>query len=163
MNYQNAMELLRIWEYTGQVRRGYFVEGMSGAQFIRKEEYEGVTAALKAPEDGIIWLNAADPAQIWGKILVQPGERDFLNVPGTAVALHCGRVTAVLERQGRVLRVFESQGLEQTLQVFVNDFKGKRLFPELKRLIVREYPEGTGEALKRAGFSREMNDYVLYR
>lgn len=33
---------------------GYFVEGMSGAQFIRKEEYEGVTAALKAPEDGII-------------------------------------------------------------------------------------------------------------
>ncbi len=163
MNYQNAMELLRIWEYTGQVRRGYFVEGMSGAQFIRKEEYEGVTAALKAPEDGIIWLNAADPAQIWGKILVQPGERDFLNVPGTAVALHCGRVTAVLERQGRVLRVFESQGLEQTLQVFVNDFKGKRLFPELKRLIVREYPEGTGETLKRAGFSREMNDYVLYR
>lgn len=163
MNYQNAMELLRIWEYTGQVRRGYFVEGMSGAQFIRKEEYEGVTAALKAPEDGIIWLNAADPAQIWGKILVQPGERDFLNVPGTAVALHCGRVTAVLERQGRVLRVFESQGLEQTLQVFVNDFKGKRLFPELKRLIVREYPEGTGEDLKRAGFSREMNDYVLYR
>lgn len=163
MNYQNAMELLRIWEYTGQVRRGYFVEGMSGAQFIRKEEYEGVTAALKAPEDGIIWLNAADPAQIWGKILVQPGERDFLNVPGTAVALHCGRVTAVLERQGRVLRVFESQGLEQALQVFVNDFKGKRLFPELKRLIVREYPEGTGETLKRAGFSREMNDYVLYR
>jgi len=163
MNYQNAMELLRIWEYTGQVRRGYFVEGMSGAQFIRKEEYEGVTAALKAPEDGIIWLNAADPAQIWGKILVQPGERDFLNVPGTAVALHCGRVTAVLERQGRVLRVFESQGLEQTLQVFVNDFKEKRLFPELKRLIVREYPEGTGETLKRAGFSREMNDYVLYR
>ena len=163
MNYQNAMELLRIWEYTGQVRRGYFVEGMSGAQFIRKEEYEGVTAALKAPEDGIIWLNAADPAQIWGKILVQPGERDFLNVPGTAVALHCGRVTAVLERQGRVLRVFESHGLEQTLQVFVSDFKGKRLFPELKRLIVREYPEGTGEALKRAGFSREMNDYVLYR
>lgn len=163
MNYQNAMELLRIWEYTGQVRRGYFVEGMSGAQFIRKEEYEGVTAALKAPEDGIIWLNAADPAQIWGKILVQPGERGFLNVPGTAVALHCGRVTAVLERQGRVLRVFESQGLEQTLQVFVNDFKGKRLFPELKRLIVREYPEGAGETLKRAGFSREMNDYVLYR
>ena len=146
------MELLRIWEYTGQVRRGYFVEGMSGAQFIRKEEYEGVTAALKAPEDGIIWLNAADPAQIWGKSLAQPGDRDFLNVPGTAAALHCGRAAAVLERQGRILRVFEPHGLEQA-----------RLFPELKRLIVREYPEGTGELLKKAGFSREMNDYVLYR
>ena len=157
------MELLRIWEYTGQVRRGYFVEGMSGAQFIRKEEYEGVTAALKAPEDGIIWLNAADPAQIWGKSLAQPGDRDFLNVPGTAAALYCGRPAVVLERQGRVLRVFEPHCLEQALTIFVNDFKGKRLFPELKRLIVREYPEGTGELLKKAGFSREMNDYVLYR
>ena len=29
--------------------------------------------------------------------------------------------------------------------------------------IVREYPGGTGELLKKAGFSREMNDYVLYR
>ena len=163
LNYQDAMEMLRIWEYTGQVRRGYFVEGMSGAQFIRQEEYEGVTAALKAPEDGIIWLNAADPAQIWGKSLAQPGDRDFLNVPGTAAALHCGRAAAVLERQGRILRVFEPHGLEQALTIFVNDFKGKRLFPELKRLIVREYPEGTGELLKKAGFSREMNDYVLYR
>lgn len=78
-------------------------------------------------------------------------------------ALHCGRVTAVWSGRAGFYRVFESQGLEQTLQVFVNDFKGKRLFPELKRLIVREYPEGTGETLKRAGFSREMNDYVLYR
>jgi len=59
--------------------------------------------------------------------------------------------------------VFEPHGLEQALTIFVNDFKGKRLFPELKRLIVREYPEGIGELLKKAGFSREMNDYVLYR
>ena len=96
-------------------------------------------------------------------MLAQPGDRDFLNVPGTAAALHCGRAAAVLERQGRILRVFEPHGLEQALTIFVNDFKGKRLFPELKRLIVREYPEGIGELLKKAGFSREMNDYVLYR
>ena len=72
-------------------------------------------------------------------------------------------VSSSMERQGRVLRVFEPHCLEQALTIFVNDFKGKRLFPELKRLIVREYPEGTGELLKKAGFSREMNDYVLYR
>ena len=62
-----------------------------------------------------------------------------------------------------MLRVFEPHCLEQALTIFVNDFKGKRLFPELKRLIVREYPEETGELMKKAGFSREMNDYVLYR
>lgn len=163
LSYQKAVEILRIREYTGQVRRGYFVEGMSGAQFIRKEEYEGITAALKMPEDEIVWLCAADPAQIWGKVLAQPEGRDFLNVPGTAVALRSGRIAAVLERQGKVLRVFEGSVLERVMKAFVEDFHKKRMFPELKRLIVRDYPEGAGAVLKEAGFSKEMNDYVLYR
>lgn len=161
--YQEALEHLRVWEYTGRVRRGYFVEGMSGAQFIRKEEYEGITAALKQAGDETIWLNASDPAQIWGKALAQPEGRDFLNVPGTAVALRSGQIAAVFERQGKVLRVFEAEGMEGVLKGFVSDYQRKLLFPELKRLIVKEYPKHMEGVLKQAGFSREMNDYVLYR
>ena len=37
------------------------------------------------------------------------------------------------------------------------------LFPDQKRLILKEYPEHAGELLKKAGFIREMQDYVLYR
>ena len=44
MSWQDALSLLRVQEYTGQVRRGYFVEGLSGAQFIRKEDFEAVIA-----------------------------------------------------------------------------------------------------------------------
>jgi len=157
------MELLRIWEYTGRVRRGYFVEGMSGAQFIRKEEYEGITAVLKTPEDEVVWLNAWDPAQIWGKALEQPEGRDFLNVPGTAAGLRSGRIAAVMERQGKVLRVFETEVLEQVLKEFIKEFQGKALFPELKRLILKEYPKESEDVLRGAGFVKEMNDYVLYR
>lgn len=162
-SYQQAMELLRIWEYTGRVRRGYFVEGMSGAQFIRKEEYEGITAVLKTPEDEVVWLNAWDPAQIWGKALEQPEGRDFLNVPGTAAGLRSGRIAAVMERQGKVLRVFETEVLEQVLKEFIKEFQGKALFPELKRLILKEYPKESEDVLRGAGFVKEMNDYVLYR
>lgn len=163
--WREALDILSIWEYTGRVRRGYFIEGMSGAQFIGKEEYGSVTAALDAPDSSLIWLNAADPAQLWGKCLKQPEGREFLNLPGTAVALLGGLPAAVFERQGRIFRVFgeENDGdVERMLKEFVKDFREKRLFPEQKRLIVKEFPDGVEESLRKAGFLREMQDYVLY-
>lgn len=163
LTWRKALDVLRIWEYTGNVRRGYFVSGMSGAQFIRKEEYESVTASLKQPEDEVIWLNASDPAQIWGKVLEQPEGSSFMNIPGTAAALRQGRAAAVMERQGKVLRIFEEEGMEAVLSEFVRCFQRKLLFPDQKRLILKEYPEHAGELLKKAGFIREMQDYVLYR
>lgn len=161
--WRKALDVLRIWEYTGRVRRGYFVSGMSGAQFIRKENYESVTAGLKQPEEEIIWLNASDPAQIWGKVLEQPEDRGFMNLPGTAVALRQGRTAAVMERQGKILRIFEEDGMDTVLSEFVRCFQRKLLFPDQKRLILKEYPEYAVELLKHAGFIREMQDYVLYR
>lgn len=99
--WREALEILRVWEYTGRVRRGYFIEGLSGAQFIRKDDYEAVTALLQKSDEELIWLNASDPAQIWGKILKQPKEREFMILPGTAVALLGGLPAAVLEKQGK--------------------------------------------------------------
>lgn len=161
-NWRQALDILRIWEYTGKVRRGYFVEGLSGAQFIRKEDYEGVTAALKEPEDSIVWLNAADPAQIWGKLLSAPDGNDFMNLPGTLVALRAGRPVAVMGRQGKSLTVYEMKGIEQVMAEFVKEFKKKRVYPDLNRIVLKEYPSEMSEILKSAGFMREMNDFVLY-
>ena len=62
ISWQEALAALRIWEYTGQARRGYFVEGMSGAQFIRDKDYAAVTRLLQHPEEKTVWINAADPA-----------------------------------------------------------------------------------------------------
>ena len=162
LTWSRLLSVLRIWEYVGKVRRGYFVSGLSGAQFIRKEDYGAVTRALAAPEERVIWLNGADPAQLWGKVLPHKEDRSFLNVPGTAVALKRGLPVAVLERKGRVLRVFEPDCLEEAMDSFVQDFKGRRLFGKVKRLIIKEYPQTAGEALKRAGFMKEMQDYTLY-
>lgn len=75
------MEILRIWEYTGRIRRGYFVEGMSGAQFVRGEDYDAVTGALREPDDHTVWLNGTDPALVWGKVLELPENVDFWQWP----------------------------------------------------------------------------------
>lgn len=163
LDWGHALQRLRIWEFTGQVRRGYFVRGLSGAQFIRTQDYEGIVYALSRAEKQVVWLNASDPSQLWGKVLEHREGCSFMNVPGTAVALCGGVPAAVLERQGRVLRVFEEEDLEQVMCEFVQTFREKAIFPEKKRLVVKEYPAKAADTLKAAGFSREMSDYVLYR
>ncbi|MDE6219566.1 MAG: DEAD/DEAH box helicase [Lachnospiraceae bacterium] len=169
--WQDALSVLRIWEYTGQARRGYFVEGLSGAQFIRGKDYVSVTKRLCGDQlqsgKKLVWVNAADPAQCWGKVLSHKDGRNFLNIPGNAVACYGGMPVAVMERQGNTLRVFGEELLTETLleeclQIFAQDYKKGRIFPGLKRIVVKNYPDFAGQALTRAGFFREMQDYVLY-
>lgn len=163
MSWQEALNLLRVQEYTGQVRRGYFVKGLSGAQFIRRKDFESVTALLRQPRQEAVWLNAADPMQPWGKLLPHEESRSFANVPGTVAVFREGRPEALFERQGRVLRVFEPERLQENLWLFAEEFRRGRILPGRKRVVVKEYPEEAAQALERSGFLREMQDYVLYR
>ena len=163
LSWGTALETLRVWEYTGRVRRGYFIEGMSGMQFIREEDFSKTMLALDQPGDGIVWLSAVDPAQQWGKSLPSMPERSFLNVPGTAVCLRCGVPVAVFERKGKIFRVFDESLLPELLSGFIHDYEKRNIFPDLNRLIVKQYPGEAAAALVNAGFIREMQDYVLYR
>ena len=163
MTWGEALEVLRIWEYTGQVRRGYFIEGMSGVQFIREKDFAGVMYALENPKEQLIWLPAMDPCQPWGKCISHEEGRSFMNIPGTVAALRGGVTVAVMERQGKILRIFDREGADNILEAFTRDFHKKKLFPQVNRLIVKEYPEDMAEVFKKYGFKKEMQDYVLYR
>jgi len=163
ISWAEALEALRIWEYTGRARRGYFVEGLSGIQFIRESDFAGTVFALQNPRSELVWLNAADPSQPWGKCLPHRENRAFLNVAGSAAALKSGVPVAVFERQGKTLRVFEPKHLNEVLTTFVRDYAGRRIFGGQQRIVVKEYPKEAAEALKNAGFSRELQDFVLYR
>ncbi len=167
LSWQEALSVLRIWEYTGQARRGYFVKDLSGAQFIRGKDYEGVIRQLQNPEKKLVWVSAVDPVQCWGKILPHQDGKNFINVPGTAVACLGGKPVAVMERQGKVLRILETDLTEKTLEecfrLFAEEFKRGSIFPAVKRIVVKEYDDMVGEALGKAGFMKEMQDYVLYR
>lgn len=161
--WQEALNLLRVQEYTGQVGRGYFVRGLSGAQFIRRKDFESVTHSLLHPHGEVIWLNAVDPAQPWGKLFPHEGGQAFVNVPGTAVALVGGIPAALFERQGRIFRVFGKEGLDEILLQFAEEFKRGRIFAGRKRIVVKEYPAEVAEMFSKSGFIREMQDYCLYR
>lgn len=162
-SWSDALAILRIWEYTGQVRRGYYIQGMSGAQFVAARDYAPVMAALTEEDTEILWLNASDPAQMWGKALQHMEGRSFSNLPGTAVALKGGRPIAVLERQGKVLRIWEETSLESALLALNHAFQRKRLFPHKKRLVLKDYPPEAAATLSGAGFQKEMQDFVLYQ
>ena len=161
--WQEALKHLRVQEYTGQVRRGYFVKGLSGAQFIRRQDFESVTALLLHPQEESIWLNAADPMQPWGKLLPHGESRAFVNVPGTVIAFRGGLPVALFERQGKTLRIFEMDGLKEMLCLFVEEFRRGRIFPGKKRIVVKEYQAEAAGVLAESGFLREMQDYCLYK
>lgn len=167
--WREALELLRVWEYTGRVRRGYFIEGLSGAQFIREQDFSSAMQAFEPSEDELFqssqlaWLPAVDPAQPWGKELAHMEGRSFMNVPGTAVCLLEGVPIALFEQKGKLLQIFEPDIAYRAVEAFVYEYDSKRIFPELNRILIKEYPQMAEEALKKAGFMKEMQDYVKYR
>ncbi|MDR1665029.1 MAG: DEAD/DEAH box helicase [Clostridiales bacterium] len=163
LNWALALSVLRVWEYTGRARRGYFVEGLSGAQFIREEDYAAAVPALENPPDNTVWLAASDPAQTWGKFFPHDAGRAFLCVPGTAAALRKGAPVAAFERYGQALRVFDGESLPRALRLFMEEYTEKRLFPEKKRLTVKQYPAEAAQALSEAGFVKVMMDFAAYQ
>src|SRR6185437_2548801 len=98
---------LRALETLGSCRRGYFVEGLGGAQFALGGAVERLRE-LK-PRDGeepdVLVLAAADPAQPYGAALPWPkraGAR-AARVAGASVILLGGEPALFVERSGRSL------------------------------------------------------------
>ena len=83
--------VLERLELRGEVRRGYFVEGLSGLQFALPEAVE----LLRTPQSGdsVVLLNAQDPANLYG------GAR-FARLAGTHVVLRDGQLLVLFEDGG---------------------------------------------------------------
>ncbi len=102
--------VLRSMEEAGKVRRGYFVEGLGGAQFA----YPGVIDRLRRVRDtedehDVIALAATDPANPYGWLLPwpeyrEPSGRAPRRIAGATVVLVDGAPVLYLDRGGRRLR-----------------------------------------------------------
>jgi ATP-dependent Lhr-like helicase len=62
-----------------------------------------------------------------------------------------------------VLRVFDEECVVSAVNALAEDFRKGFIFPNLKRLTVKQYPKNTEAALKSAGFMAQMLDFVLYK
>jgi len=97
-------------ELLGSARRGYFVEGLGGAQFALPGAVERLRS-LPAADGAYLVLAATDPAQPYGASLPWPkleGGRRPARAPGAHVLLRDGEPVVYVERGGRgLLRLAE--------------------------------------------------------
>ena len=107
----------REMEERGRVRRGYFVEGLGGAQFALVGAVDRLRSLRRDPGPGLrpgasaLLLAAADPANPYGAALPWPrADKRHDRSPGRAsgafVILHDGDLALVLERGGRSLLTY---------------------------------------------------------
>jgi ATP-dependent helicase Lhr and Lhr-like helicase len=95
-------------ETLGTCRRGYFVEGLGGAQFALPGAVERLRSAGSGEDEPPIVLAATDPAQAYGAALPWPkrdGEhRKPQRVAGAYVVLAGAEPVVYVERGGRGLQ-----------------------------------------------------------
>lgn len=154
---------LRRMEYAGQVRRGYFVQGLSGAQFVREADYHWAVSLLASPECGYRILSACDPMQPYGKILPHAEGRAFTRLPSCAPLFYAGDVVAVFEKNGETLRVFDFSHVQNALMRFVKSFRLGEIFPSHRKITVKQYPSEVRDALLSAGFQPDLLSLTLFK
>jgi ATP-dependent Lhr-like helicase len=157
-----AYKVLSSFEDTGRARRGYFVDGLGGAQFgtgatvDRLRQFTRDDDAI--PQLAAITLAATDPANAYGAALAWPateGHRPGRKA-GSLVVLVDGALALYLERGGKTVLTFSSDvavlgaaatALAQTVRTSLGRLRIER--------VDGEFSIGTplGTALVDAGFA----------
>ncbi|HSO97901.1 MAG TPA: DEAD/DEAH box helicase [Solirubrobacteraceae bacterium] len=124
-------ELIQL-ETLGVARRGYFVEGLGGAQFALPGAVERLRAQSDREAPPLV-LSAVDPAQPYGATLPWPdfgSPRRPARAGGAYVVLAGGEPILYLERGGRALQTLvppSDERLEPALVALVEAVRGGRV------------------------------------
>jgi ATP-dependent Lhr-like helicase len=158
-------------EMLGTARRGYFVEGLGGAQFALPGAVERLRSQ-PAPSDDYLLLAATDPANPYGAGVPWPkrsvpgkGGRRPSRTPGAYVLLRGGEPLLFLERGGRgILRLMDLNG--EALTDAIAELAGAARDGVLPRLGIERLDgepvigSGLEDTLIAAGFSRQPRRLV---
>jgi len=122
---------LQRMEMRGEIRRGYFVQGLPGVQFALPDVVERLRALRDNTEadDHVVVMNACDPANLYGPAqedgpLTASGETlAFSRVPSTWLVLHRGMPVLVAGTTGQHLttvRGADEALIQQALQALLD-------------------------------------------
>ncbi len=161
--------VLKVLEERGQVRRGYFVDGLGAAQFAVPGAVDRLRAARDTPDPLLhpgdvpepIVLATTDPAQPYGGALDWPATpgRPARNVSSLTV-LRAGEPLVWFDKRGHHLVTFPHAMIDtswtQALQMLVKDGRMKSL--EIRKvngdvITGADAPDGLLELLRAAGFA----------
>ncbi len=148
-------------ELLGTARRGYFVEGLGGAQFALPGAVERLRS-LPEPDGSYVLLAATDPANPYGASLPWPkleGGRRPGRTPGAHLLSRDGEPVIFVERGGRGilrLRALDEAELQQAMRALADAVSAGHLPKLAIEKVDGEAVIGSGheEALIGAGFSR---------
>jgi ATP-dependent Lhr-like helicase len=106
---------LRRMELRGDVRRGYFVSGLAGAQFALPAAVEQLRGAASAANEEFVVIAASDPANVWSLRLageVRTEAEAFLRPRGgrSLLVTRAGRPLLTSDARGRVVNA--RQGID---------------------------------------------------
>lgn len=159
---------LRRLEYRGEVRRGYFVRGLAGAQFA----LPGAVEMLREPaadDAPLLVLSTGDPANAWSLPLAIEATRDPLTRPrggGAHVVLRAGQVLLSSEGYGKRIRIAPAASADDVaaaMRALVQRLQHRRRALRARDVIV-EQVDGVPapahrmlDAFIAAGFRLEVN------
>ncbi len=168
----------REMEERGRVRRGYFVEGLGGAQFAvagavdRLRSMRRGAGAATSDDPRTVLLAATDPANPYGAALAWPrDEGRHTRVPsrtaGAYVVLHDGELVLYLERGAKSMLTFAAfddanvaRAAIEALRSLLEDGRLKRLqLGRVDGVAIAEAP--LRERLAELGFRDGYRGYVL--
>jgi ATP-dependent Lhr-like helicase len=172
-------EVLSRLELVGEVRRGYFVEGLSGAQFALPEAVamlQDLHAPAPAPAP-VVLVHSQDPANLYGAgapfdvPLLDGGARPLLRRAGNWLVLRAGRPVLLVESQGKKLTALASSSRDDIVAAvgcLPGIFEYQRSLVARHKISVEEWngqPVTTSpgrELLEAAGFVRDYQCMTLY-
>lgn len=116
--FSGVYPVLQSMEESGRVRRGYFVDGLGGAQFAMPGAVDRLRAARRlGDEPRIQVLAATDPANPWGSLLSWPetGGSGPRRAAGATIVLADGEPVLFIDKGARSLQTFPAANEERVL------------------------------------------------
>lgn len=174
---ESAQDWLELYDHldrlelTGQVERGYYLQGVSGRQFALPQVSQQLAAAARSGEWQV--LVACDPAQIYGRLAPHPlTGLQWTRLPGTVLVFRDGVAQLVVERYGAKVSCAPGLSAEEQVQAFANcvaAWRERRFWGARRKLLIKQWQQqpaaqsAVGDRLLELGFRREMQDLVLWR
>jgi ATP-dependent helicase Lhr and Lhr-like helicase len=159
--------VLKVLEERGQVRRGYFVDGLGAAQFAVPGAVDRLRAARETPDPIIrpddvpdpVVLASTDPAQPYGAALAWPETSGRpARTASSLVVLRAGRPLVWFDRRGHHLVTFpgalDDPSWAEALVTLVKTDRARSI--EVRKVDgngLADAPEGIVDILRSAGFA----------
>jgi len=175
--WRDIYHVLKRMEFRGEVRRGYFVRGLAGAQFARPDAVEELRAAAAAAEGDdvpIVVIAASDPANPYN-LPPAPGiQPDPLTRPrgrGALLVTRGGRALLAVEGRGRSVRVrpgLTPDDVTAAATALIEHLTRRRVGRRRRDLVVERLDGDMAasalyvDAFVRAGFRRTARELRFY-